>query len=56
MWQARCFREAKNSVAARAVLHNREANPTRSRSNCQMFATLRTDFFGVTIAPYENPN
>jgi hypothetical protein len=27
-----------------------------SRSNCQMIATLRTNFSGVTIAPHENPN
>jgi hypothetical protein len=27
-----------------------------TRSNCQMFATLRTIFSCVTIAPHENPN
>jgi hypothetical protein len=26
------------------------------RSNCQMFATLRSNFSCVTIAPHENPN
>ena len=28
----------------------------RARSSCQMFATLRTNFSCVTIAPYENRN
>jgi len=54
MWQTRCF--AERNAAARAMMHDLEATPTRSRSNCLMFATLRMDFFCVTIAPYENPN
>jgi hypothetical protein len=30
--------------------------PIGFRSNCQMFATLRSNFSCVTIAPHENPN
>jgi hypothetical protein len=30
--------------------------PFSPRSNCQMFATPRTNFSGVTIAPHENQN
>jgi hypothetical protein len=50
------FAERKIRRRREREMHNREANSTVSRSNCQMFATLRADFSSVTIAPYENPN